>query len=128
MRAGEVRSGSEKKASKTTAAAPISLRRVVRRATWVRGQGHCPSLARLSSSMSMTRTPASVHSRGCRFWKTSKAFCWTQPVQPKPATYRAATQKSAAAGSRVWERLETDLRFLRTHCEARLAMAGIVPH
>ena len=56
MRAGDVRSGSEKTTSYAMDAAPASASICVNRATSVRGHGHCPNFASVASSMSTTLT------------------------------------------------------------------------
>jgi hypothetical protein len=65
---GETRSGSAKTMSKAMATAPSWVSRVTRSATTVRGQGHCPMLLRLASSISMMTTGRTGDCRGLIDW------------------------------------------------------------
>jgi len=66
---GFMRSGSANTTSKATAIAPASVMPVTRSATRERGQGHCPTAFRLSSSMSTIATGScGLRSRGASVW------------------------------------------------------------
>ncbi len=79
---GDVRSGSEKRISKATTAAPCSARRLRRSAMATRDHGHWPTRSSEASSMSTTRTGRfGSYSAGFISWYESKAIslsAWTK--------------------------------------------------
>src|SRR5579883_1651202 len=111
---GFSRSASENTASNEITTAPRLVRLMIISASWVRGHGHCPSLARLFSSMSTMVTGRAVFTRGSMRWKVSKVRTRSSSSGP------GSTRRSAANPIRMPRQISREKPNFRENHRRRI--------